>query len=182
MDNKLPDPGPKGKQAPASSARLQSLLERVCDQTVTAIELEELGELLAADKEVREYYLKYLSVHSSLQNHAWPADELCSCESCETDEVVIPRRRLSLRRMTAILATAATIAAAALGLYLRGNREAVPIAASNPADRRSEPEPSPVARVSQLSDDILWQSPNESVALHSHVSAGHILQLERGEM
>src|SRR4029078_11942463 len=50
------------------------------------------------------------------------------------------------------------------------------------ADRRSEPEPSPVARVSQLSDDILWQSPKESVALHSQVSAGHILQLERGEM
>src|SRR4029079_2923761 len=140
------------------------------------------GELLAADKEVREYYLKYLSVHSSLQNHAWPVDESSSCVSCELDDDNIPRRLVSLRRMMAILATAATIAAAALGLYLRGNREAIPIAASNPADRRSEPEPSPVARVSQLSDDILWQSPNESVALHSQVSAGHILQLERGEM
>src|SRR6478672_2831259 len=100
MDNKLPDPDPKGKQAPSSSARLQSLLERVCDQTVTAVELEELGELLAADKEVREYYLKYLSVHSSLQNHAWPADESCSSDICERDDEV-PQRRVSLRRMMA---------------------------------------------------------------------------------
>ena len=36
--------------------------------------------------------------------------------------------------------------------------------------------------VTQLSDDIVWQRPNESIALHSHVSAGHVLQLTRGEM
>jgi hypothetical protein len=181
-DDNSTDPGSNGMRASASGARLQSLLERVCDQLVSAVELEELGELLAADKEVREYYLEYLSLHSSLQNYAWPAPQSSLNDGSERDEDHVPRRRPSLRRMTAILAAAATIAAAAVGLYLRGNQVDAPIVASDLEDRRSERESSPVARVSQLSDDILGQSPNDSVALHSHVSVGHILKLARGEM
>jgi hypothetical protein len=181
-DENLPDPDSNGMHAPASDARLQSLLESVCDQSVNAAELDELDALLTADKQIREYYLEYLSLHSSLQNHAWPAVQSCLSNSsgCDVDE--IPERRIRLRRMMSILAIAATIAVATAGFYFRWSRVDVPIVASGSEDRRLDPESLPVARVTQLSDDILWQSPNESVALHSHLSAGYNLQLARGEM
>jgi hypothetical protein len=182
MDENLPNADLNEKDSPADSARLQSIIERVCDQLASAAELEDLGALLNADKDVREYYLTHLSLHSSLQDHALPTLESCLDDSCGIDDDNIPPRRLSRRRSLAILATAATIAAVALGWYLRVGRVDGPNVALGSENGRSEPEFSRIARVTQLSDDILWQSPNESVALHSHVGAGHNLQLARGEM
>jgi hypothetical protein len=178
----LPDPDSNEMCAPASDARLQNLLERICDQSLDAAELEELDALLTADKQMRDYYLRYLSLHSSLQTCTLAAPQSCVSDSCAWHVDDIPHRRLGRRRTMAILATAATIATVAAGLYSRWNRVDVPIVSSDSEDRRSESESPPVARVSELSDDILWQSPNESVALHSHVGAGHSLQLVRGEM
>lgn len=168
-------PNSNGSNTPANDARLQGLLERVCDHVATAAEAEELGARLAADKRAREYYLSYLALHSSLQNGALPA-------VAGGDDDDVPRRRVSVRRTLAILATAAAIAAAAWGLFFQWIRSDTSNVASAPQQRRPDTEPSLVARVSELSDDILWQSPNDSVALHSHVSAGQVLLLARGEM
>src|ERR1700740_358793 len=96
-EENLPIPNSDGKDASASDARLQSLLERVCDQLVTAAELEELGTLLNANKEVREYYLKHLSLHSSLHNYGWPVPASCDSGSCGCEVDDIPPRRGRLR-------------------------------------------------------------------------------------
>ena len=181
-DNNLLDPDSNGMCTPANDARLQNLLESVCDQSINPSELEELGVLLAADKRVRDYYLEYLSLHCALQTCSLTTADSYLTDSCGCDIEGTPQRYLSLRRVAAILAIAATVAAAAVGLHLRSNRVDMPLIISRSENRRVDAELPPVARVTQLSDDILWQNPNESVALQSHVSVGHSLQLSRGEM
>src|SRR4051812_20684126 len=119
-DGNSPDPRSNGPHAPAGDARLQNLLERVCDQLATPAEAEELGERLAADKDAREYYLSYVSLHSSLQNYASPAAAPSSFGDGSGDEGdEVPSRRASLRRPLAMLAAAAAIAGLAAGLLFR---------------------------------------------------------------
>src|SRR5689334_15445160 len=97
-DKSLPDPDSAGEHTPTSDAHLQNLFERLCDQLATTSELEELGAHLTADKDIRERYLKYLSLHSSLQDFAWPATEICLNGSCAPDGDEIPRRSVGWRR------------------------------------------------------------------------------------
>jgi hypothetical protein len=164
----------------ACDARLQGMLDLVCDRLICAAELKELDALLLQEKEIREYYLKYLSLHSSLQNYAWSVSDSDESNVCRTEDA--RRRHFRLRRMSTILAAAAMLAAVWVGFYIRWNRVEKQILVADSDMRRTESQTLPVARVTQLSDDILWQSPNESVALHSHVTAGHMLQLARGEI
>ncbi len=167
---------------PDDYARLHSLLEKVCDQSVDAAEAHELDALLALEKSVREYYLRYISLHSSLQNGAVGISESSAdeCSDCMAD---INRSRRTLRRkIVGVLALAATLAAVLLGVTRYRSSSGGSMPPQLVKVQQSVPSVLPVARVTQLSDDIVWQSPNESIALHSHVSAGHVLQLTRGEM
>src|SRR5262245_43030853 len=58
------------EEAPDDTARLNCLLERVCDQLATPDELAELEALLIGDKFARERYLRYVSLHACLVNGA----------------------------------------------------------------------------------------------------------------
>ena len=167
---------------PDDYARLHSLLEKVCDQAVNAAEAQELDALLASEKSVREYYLRYISLHSSLQNGVVGISESSAdeCSDCMAD---INRSRRTLRRkIVGVLALAATLAAVLLGVTKYRSSSGGSMPSQVAKVQQSVPSVLPVARVTRLSDDIVWQSPNESIALHSHVSAGHVLQLTRGEM
>jgi FecR protein len=182
-DEYLPPQATYGEHAPDGGARLHNLLEKICDQSANSDEANELNTLLVADRSARAYYLRYLSLHSSLLNFAGRQTESPStdCFDCGT---AVARPRPVLRWALWGLAAAAMLAAVLTSASLYWNKPTTTssIAASDDGELHLPPDLSPVAKVTQLSDDIIWQRPNESIALHSHVSAGHVLQLARGEM
>jgi hypothetical protein len=183
-DVNLPPLATNGEYTPSGDARLHNLLEKICDQSADAEEASDLNAILTNDKSARDFYLRYLSLHSSLLNCAGQQPDTSSdeCFDCEP-EIASPRR--ALRRTLWTIATAAMVAAvlASASLYRNWSKPAAGfIATSDHDDNRSTPALLSVAQVTQLSDDIVWQSPNESIALHSHLSPGHVLQLAGGEM
>src|ERR1700743_2522688 len=97
-DDYLPDPATNGIHDPGGNARLQNLLEMVCDQSASTSEVEELGSLLSGNKDHREYYLKYLSLHCSLQNYASTRDESYSGDSLICEVAEAPLRRAKVPR------------------------------------------------------------------------------------
>lgn len=166
--------------------RLHDLLERVCDQTASADEVAELDGLLRSDEAARAYYLRYLSLHCSLQTGAGevPDSSADECGICVADFGDLIATRRNARRWTiwGLAAAAALVAVLTTAAsYWNGQGQVIPDARDSFVAVPVPPS-SHIARVTRLSDDIIWQSPNESIALNSHVNVGDVLQLTRGEM
>ncbi|HEY2759487.1 MAG TPA: hypothetical protein VGI75_02050, partial [Pirellulales bacterium] len=64
-DDNLPPLTANGEYTVSGDARLQNLLEKICDQSADAEEASELNAILTNAKSARDYYLRYLSLHSS---------------------------------------------------------------------------------------------------------------------
>lgn len=166
-------------------ARLQDLLDRVCDQVITAEEIAELDTLLTADKNAREHYVRHIALHSVLQSGAALQTEYIAedGDACSLADDSQSRRRIRL--MTWGPWVAATLVFVLLGTVLfwsrvKEGRQPAPNVRTDIA--RSKLNSLPVARVTQLSNDIGWQNPNESIALMSHVSDGQTLKIARGDI
>jgi FecR protein len=178
-------------------AQLESLLERLCDQLASESELAELNTLLTDDPAARAYYLRYIALHSSMHNGAatllnYSAQSGCDCGS---DATMIEVMRAGNRGSSAStsralklawgLATAVSLAAIFWGgsRFWHGRPAGRLASSTNTGDvAGGTRDLTPVARVTQLSENIAWQNPNESIALLSHVHAGQVLQLSQGEI
>lgn len=191
----------------AQSPRLDYLLERLCDQLATDDELAELNAIFARSKAAREYYLQTISLHSSLQRGlVTSGPEPTGCLQCASLSPAAAKgaaaarsapsvarvRRLfrPSRRIGWSLVTAATLLVVFIGVAAWWKRAGLdgPIVSPKetadvaPAPSLPVPEGRPVARVTEVSENVAWWNPNESIALMSQVRAGDSLHLSRGEI
>jgi hypothetical protein len=192
--------------------RLDCLLEQWSDQLLTPQELRELNDLLLSDPAARRAYLRYVQLHASLGatlaigvDGASPSprpDEAGAQSTCSALLESLPQsedravRRWANRRVGGWLAVAASIAVVALAALLwldRGDDRApspqdrATVAGTFP-DRRGADDAqlagdgAQVARVTYLSPSVEWDDGNNSIALHSPLSAGQTIELVRGEV
>jgi hypothetical protein len=52
--------------SPQEHPRLRSLLEKLCEEYISAAEAEELATVLRCDSQARRYYLRYIHLHAAL--------------------------------------------------------------------------------------------------------------------
>lgn len=198
------DNSPAGEAGKLRQAKLDSLLERLCDQVIAPAELQELNHRLTGDPSARQSYLQYIRLHSLLPVAAVGVSESVGLPirgglpaSCELLAASLPTapyagdaaglRRGSRRIVASVAAAAAVLVVAAIMRRgptvdrsradgkTTGDRTLVALGSDSAAF-------TPVAHITFLSNNVEWRDENESVSLRSGVRAGQTLELTCGEL
>ena len=165
-----------------------------------------LNQILDADSAARRYYLQYIAVHSALTTAAgcsavdahmaverMTLERFAACTTLtpvcelETSRFTGGRRWQSLIRWTVSLSAALLLAMSALWWAQRDSRSEVKsgsvadVRPENVSDGSADPGRL-VAEVTYVSNSAIWQNPNGSYAIASHVRSGQTLTLERGQI
>ena len=119
--------------------RLEALLARLVEETITSDELEELEALLDGNAEAQRRYLHYLGLHSDMQEPGLPATRVS--ESASPGGRWISVAALAAAAVVIILAVAST--------FLPRPDPGTPTVADAPAMK-------PIARIVEVSDSVSW--------------------------
>lgn len=187
---------------------LRELIALLCDDQLTVGDRSRLNELLDSDAAARQYYLKYIAVHSSLAAMAGSASAVEAQLAVErmtlerfagrTDPVFAPcasvpkwsernERWRSVLRWSAGLSAVVALAIASWWLTARNSvHDYAPELVLAGGQAHTVPAPGTAqplaAEVTYVSSVAIWQNPNSSFALASRVRAGQNLILERGQV
>lgn len=190
---------------PGLIGELRELLARLCDDQFTAGDPTRLNEILDSSSAAREYYLKYIAVHSALAAMAGSAsatDAELAVERLTLErfagrtnlplapcdiEPVRSKRVASWQQALRWAAGISAVIAVAIASWWFAPRlpvqDASPelVLASGQAHTPGTAQPL-AAEVTYVSAVAVWQNPNASFALASRVRAGQNLVLERGQV
>lgn len=193
---------------PAVLDELRDLVARLCDDQLDESDRLRLNAILDSHSAARQYYLKYMGVHSSLAAMAGSAsadDAQLAVERMtlarfagRTDPVlsacdIEPLRSQRAARWQSVLRWAAgvsaVVAVATFSWWFTADDPAGDVApqlvlASGHARTEAAPGPAQplAAEVTYVSSVAVWQKPNASFALASRVRVGENLVLECGQV
>lgn len=195
---------------PAIENELYGMLARLCDGDLLASERDRMNEILNEHATARRLYLRYMALHGLLAIGAGGpigcsvADTQLAVERqaitrfsegvvSRTDVSVcaepLPRKRRLRYALQWIAAVSAVLLVAAAFWHAPriakdGAENTIGDLAGKPAGERqaSRELQQLVAEVTFVSDTPLWQNPNGSYAVASHVRSGQTLALERGQI
>ena len=125
--------------SPNSRKRLDVLLARLVESTITSEEFEELGSLLHGSEDDQQRYLHYLGLHAEMQ-------EPCALSRGGSEVLPTGRRWSSLAPIAMAAVVAALVVAVALVLRPDPRTRALV----------DTPGPTPIARIVELNGSVSW--------------------------
>ncbi|MFP6895569.1 MAG: FecR family protein [Roseibacillus sp.] len=121
--------------------KLDALLARVVEETITAEEFTELETLLDGNPEGQQRYLHYLALHADLQES-------------DATSAIVPMRSQGGRRWSSVAMLGAAAAAAALVVAIFLLSRTGP-GAQSPVQVESQ-APTPIATIGELNGSVAW--------------------------
>jgi len=192
----------------AVARELHDLCTRLYDQVITVEELAELNQLLDSSPAARQFYLRYVSLHSMLLTNAGKHRQVEAevlgrhvAAFAENDETVedgsytalLPKAdsgsRWFPRKSWAAIAASLFIVTVTTLWAIRASNDQVEIAskgvevpALQPAASNRVEQRVSVTRLSYISPAVRWLQPNDAFLPKSIVPVGSVLALAEGEI
>lgn len=161
------------------NSELRRLIAGLCDDTLSAADVERLQSWLKSDPAALTYYVQYLGVHASL---AWTV----SAHHGSTDERPMPVSRLprwirwswrAIRKPTPLSMTVATIV---LGIVITAMQWMTVMVWMSPRERTATTDVVPAIAVLENTTDVQWFAGQQPLAHGTMLAPGQRLQLRRG--